>query len=799
MTNQPSRSLKPRRAAGASARLRLRADNPLDLIAAAVLAGLLSAGAVIVIGTSDVGTTAVVALVGVVVIPLVYPAPTAERVALAVALVGAWALTIALVSGLPEIVDPAPSVGQAVGGAVFHGVEYQGRGIALAVSFLVLLAAVVGGLMVRRGHTPEGDQEAAMAAPAPPPRGYWLVALTVLIALPLIPSMDEYFQTQRALLPDWDVANLELWDYLVTQGFVPMKDFFYPYGGQWVFALIPEGPLLRWISELAMLGLAAWSLWRLTSGNLVRVGGCLLALALIATWNPFVWRFLPGFLIPLSYAAIGPAQGRLTRGHLVFGAACLFGVLYEADLLVYGLAGCGLVLLGELVAGLVPLSLRRLAVGVLVDAVPVAVAVAATVGVWAATDTLDGNLDFFGHLGATTVSGAVQLTPDLQVIPTVDAVYVALPAVLAVAGFALARSRERATSALLLAAAGFTLVFTLKHLVRPVDKLPLIPIVAGSWAVILLWRPRSFAPTVAAAITAVALVVLLQDGRAFKTYATAALEAPVRVFELGKTAFDSSQVEDSAADRFMEPTYGSFQEAGVAAEFRHVAAREDGTVPGFAVLGDAQLLYLYFDQPPPFHNQLYDAAPLFQQERLLEALRREPPRVLVWRHHYEIDDLPYEVRDPLVFEWAIRNYVPLEPKPPSEDSFVEVLRRRRPGEPIAADFWQASLGTMDLGYIPSYSKADELEPCDAEAGCAPVAVFENDAAPAGGGVGVHVSDAEGDRFGFVFRVREGVDQYPVRLDRLWFWPMIDGDPQLIAAAPGWSVEVVDVDGSDDLY
>jgi hypothetical protein len=78
-------------------------------------------------------------------------------------------------------------------------------------------------------------------------------------------------------------------------------------------------------------------------------------------------------------------------------------------------------------------------------------------------------------------------------------------------------------------------------------------------------------------------------------------------------------------------------------------------------------------------------------------------------------------------------------------------------------------------------------------------VFDNGSTPPGESVGVTVTDSEGEEFTFAFRVREGADSYPVRLDRLWFWPLVNGDPQLIAARPGWSVEVIDVDGSDDLY
>lgn len=783
-------------------RPRFTAANPLDLIATAAAAALAGALLLLITTSDAVEEAGAVALIGALAVPLLYPAPVRERIALAIALVGAWAVTVALLTALPDLINPAPSVSQAVGGAVFAGIEYQGRGIALAISFALLVAVAVAGLAVRRDDAvtepaaPAEDRTVDAGGSNP---GWWLAAITLLVAFTVLPSAADYFPVQRPLIPSWDTSNLELWDYLASEGAVAMRDFFFPYGGQWVFALIPEGPLLRWGTQVAMLGFAAWALCRLGGRDVLRVGACLLALTLIATWNPFVWRFLPGFLIPLAYAAIAPATGRLTGNHLVFGLVCLFTGLYEADLLLYGVAGCALVLLGDLVGGTAPRSPRRLAPGLVLDAIPVVVAVAATVGVWAVTDTLEGNLDFFGHLGATTVSGAVQIEQTFELAPTVDSIYVALPALLAVGGLAMARAGRRAAGVLLLAAAGFTLIFALKHLVRPVDKLPLIAMVAGSWVAILLWRPRGFGPTFAAALLAAALIVTLQNGRALTAWANVAVESPVRLFELGRTAIDADRLEEDAEEHYVESTYARFQENGVAAEFRAAAARPDGTVPSFAVLGDAPLLYVFFDQKPPFHDQLYDAAPLFQQERMVESLEEIDPQLLVWRQQYAIDELPYQVRDPIVFEWAIRNYVPLEPKTADEFSFVDVLRRRRADEPIASRFWQASLGTMELGYIPSYSAADELPACDEGRGCAPVAVLEHDGATPGELVGVQVTDAEGEQFAFNFRVREGVGSYPVRLDRLWFWPLVDGEPQLVAAAEGWSVEIVEVDGSDDLY
>ena len=41
-----------------------------------------------------------------------------------------------------------------------------------------------------------------------------------------------------------------------------MKDFFYPYGFQWLYSLRSFGPLFQWLAQIAMLARRYWALFR---------------------------------------------------------------------------------------------------------------------------------------------------------------------------------------------------------------------------------------------------------------------------------------------------------------------------------------------------------------------------------------------------------------------------------------------------------------------------------------------------------------------------------------------------------
>ena len=709
------------------------------------------------------------------------------------ALVATWIVVFVLVEGLPRIFNPGPPVSEAVGGASFAGTPYRGAQFAAVAAMGLIAAAALAvaariGKLVKAGAAkPESGEEPGVGR-----RSKIAIAGTALVCLSLAPDLRATMEDAvRPGATTWDTSNFVAWDFFANQGLVPMRDFFYPYGLQWLFDLFPQGPLVMWLARSATLAVIAWALWRLSGHSAPRVILSLLVVAAIGFGDDFLWRYMPAMALPLAYAAMGPAQHRrLTSGHAVFGAAAVLALLLEPDFLLFGIAGMGLVLLGEVCAGRVALDPRGLARSLAVDAVPVAAAVGLVLLSWLAMGTGDASSNFY--LGLSTLSAFAspdQLTSgalaEFTARPSLDTVRIILPSLLAAAGFLHAlfgRQEAARVSPILLAAAGVTFVMLLKHLVRPADFVIPLTLVAVGWTAVMLWSPRDL--TVAALVGASlgALFVSLEDQGARATrYIGDALTAPVDLTRTVAVAFDGGAVEESSRERFdLERFAGSPDLTAVAPLLR---ATKGEPPPPFTVLGDAQLLYPLFRQRPPFHAELYDASPVAEQQRMLGELEEIDPQLMVWRRDFFWDGVPYNVRSPIVFANAIKGFVPL-----SRDVTTDVLRPREPGEPIPLRYWRERLGTtVELGYIPSYSRADDAPKCEtlgSDRGCAPYALVESSSPDPGETVTLDVRGDAGS-FEVTFRAREGVDEYPVRLDRLWFWPLLGESPEVASATPGW--------------
>ncbi len=764
---------------------------------AGALAWALGAAEPLGLDATDLLTGA--ALLGVLA-PLAVLRPRAAGVA-ALALAATWLAGYALYRWLPAGLGAGVPVDDAVGGAAFFEFPYQHRQLAGGVLVVLVLAGAA--IVARRGAP------AAGAPPAGSRRSAWLTALGAGVALlTLFPDLDALLvaPSRAPFGVTWDVQSLVTWDWLQQQGLKPMVDFWYPYGNFALLQDFPSGPLWRFAWQGVLLAVAAWSLYRLAGPRPLRIALCLLAVVLISLLEPasvFVppnfWRYLPALLIPVAYAAAGPLRSRrLTPAHAVlFGLCALTGAM-EADILLYGVGGMVFVAAGELLFE-PPLRRWSSAVAAFVDALPVLAALAAVALVWAATGTFTENVDWFGS--ARAVSAFAGIYPDagplagLSLAPGLVTLLVTIPALVVVIAVAVRLSGSRAASLILLGAAGAGSLVLFKHLVRPQSQLVLyLPLVGLAWTIVLTWSRRVLAGALAAGLFAGALLAVVQTVGAAKpaTFALDALQVPATAVADARLLADGTKLDAVRAARFAPGRFALMPEAQTivpqVSPYLHASR--------FATLGDVQILYPLLGQRPPFQIALYNAAPRAQQEQLVRILDREAPPRLVYRRDLNIDNVIYPVRTPIVFAWAIQHYVPEHQGP--DGTAWDVLERRAPGQAIPLDYWKSRLAAaVDLGGIPSYSRGAQRPRCSSGPDCVPYAIVTG--APTGSIARIEVEvSAPGGPFSVSFLPRPGVKRYAVRLDRLWFWPLVAGSAQLSSGTPGYAVQTVKV-RSDDLY
>lgn len=636
----------------------------------------------------------------------------------------------------------------------------------------------------------------------------WMWIGAAVVAFAIVPDLRTYLNDAgRHLGYDWDVSNVTAWQLFVQLGYVPMKDFFYPYGFQWLYNMGSIGPVIQWLAEIAMIGIAGWSLWRITGGRTWRTLACLVMLVLVGSWGHESWRYLPAFVLAIAYAALGPARhSRLTIGHLVFFGACLLAVFVGPDVLGVGVFGAVLVLAGELIRSRRARKPGRLIVSLVLDAAPVLAAALLLLGLWVVLGTISENVRFLRDFSAVSAADALneKLYGPIGLVvahPTTYSLYSALPALLATSGvlWSAVRARlDQQIGAILLGAAGVSLAMLVKNYVRPVgDEMLTAPLVALSWAAILAWRRDSLIRALAAGAAIGAIVIFLDhtfvaDGRSVVRVAGDAVASPVRAVRSVLVAFDPGARHRADAARLDAKRFDGWPDLDVTGDYLATVHRVPR--PSFAIVGDAQLTYAFLHEKPPYQIELYDASPIAEQKAMVQALARRRPQYVIWRRDFSQDGFPYAVRNPLVFAWMIDNYVPVR-----QFSNVDILRRRRPGQPIPNAFWRAQLGgTEDLGYIPSFSSAASAPSCTGGPGCVSYAMVHGRPRAGNPGIGL-VATGKHDAFGVLLRMRPGVTDYPVRLDRLWFWPLIGPHVTVRSLTPGFSVTVAGRRSGQNLY
>jgi hypothetical protein len=199
---------------------------------------------------------------------------------------------------------------------------------------------------------------------------------------------------------------------------------------------------------------------------------------------------------------------------------------------------------------------------------------------------------------------------------------------------------------------------------------------------------------------------------------------------------------------------------------------------------------------------------------------------MVWNTRYAgADCVPAPVRNPLVFENVVMNYVPERTIGP-----FAIMRRRSANEPVPISFWRDSLGTsLDLGHLGEHSSFKNLDNCRevssqrcrdflllklpeqekerlrvvfekkiAAFKSFPSVLTRTEALSESYTVPVQVADYS---FKIVFRVSDPDKESLISLDRVWFWGALKKagyEPRLGPIPAGLQAQIVRKAPRDDI-
>jgi hypothetical protein len=669
-------------------------------------------------------------------------------------------------------------VDQAVGVAAFRGLSLVANRLATFATLIAALAtSAISIFLSRRLSCSKCVVKADGSIGAANRYETLFVALVILVIFAMHLARVNYWITELSLpfINDWDNNAVNGWRYLTYSGLRPLIDFWFPYGGTWVFALpAPWGQLSQ-----AMLQAAVYILCFL---GLVRVCGLVPAILILyivlvsdriqLMWAP--WRYLVGVNVVLTYAAIGEDRTRFGAGHLLFGIALSLAIFFEPVQVAYAAPAIAVKLLLDLAQGRTRLGWSLLRRAVAEFAVPLAYLVTYFLVISDLAE-LKAILSYLFSLGPHAYSAAkpTDLATPLARPFGVGFLLLAGPSSLIAVGLYRRLSRVNRIAVLDDVIIGLGLVgfmYFQKQLVRPADWQFVAPTVLA----MLIWlvsdpalrRGRiSLAGGVAAGILFWSLILT----RAPVEVLQEAIAAPRNAMQSMAALVRSSDMIAKARENTYAPVrFSSFPELSeVVARLRTLGGGELPS-PVYGI-GDLPMLYALLRQAPPFNTNDFDSSPIFEQQRVIDWLVRHEPQFAVWNtNDLRFDEFQRVIRVPLLYAFDAAMFVPIE----TIGDFA-ILKRRKESEPPNLAWWRNRLGdTLDFGGLLRRSSFDRLAGCTAAPALDQCTPFLEITVPqelrsrsrlsvpiAAGNLTFHIAFAPSPKVGI----------YRVRLDRLWFW------------------------------
>jgi len=608
----------------------------------------------------------------------------------------------------------------------------------------------------------------------------------------------------------YDALNLISWQYFLFQGKLPYRDFWYPYGNMFYLAGGPLAPLrsalfLSYAHNLFTVAALLFATCRLTRYSAFWGLGLIASVYALpaAGFAADIIRYLPPMVVLLLFESDWKSPGKFSR--LVLFLYSSWSYLLDPLTLIYTLSSLS-VLLAVRICERVPLvRLRR---GVINAALPIAPF--SLYLLWLYDNQAWPGFSRF-ILSLSDAASYGMYPPALQAwLDGPDS----LPSSLLWSIFALAfvtvfrsvsKFRNKSSlPALSIALCALCFFLFQKQLIRPhmAFQIVMLPAFGLAWSLYeQVEDSKSERTSLFASGVFTALVFFVLSGG----------------FEGGGLSFFTLASEIKGSKGRLESLLYSPDRWGAAKKsyFRidalHVGRGEQSGSEFFAevesrlhlqledkifVLGDEPYVYLALSKECPYFLTLYNQSLLEDQFQTLRWLELHKPKYVFFDPEKKsFDGVPNVVRTPLLFQYVASHYVP-----ETTVGVFKVLRERGEQEQPAREFWAETLGrSIDLGFIPAASMIPVRgKPNE---GGTPVLLVSIEH-PQGGrkrkiGLGENDSVQAEERFSFEFREDESLHEYGIRLDRLWYWPLLNEQERALRCkSEGTHCEIRFIDNSE---
>ena len=700
-------------------------------------------------------------------------------------------------------------VSEGVGRASYLGLSLPTNLRAIyALYASVVVVALVGAALWSWRRRRQGTVETRPARTDFPALSRGAITFAAFVAVAalgvFVPDLREVVRqaTTGQYAPGWDSENLLAWSEFAARGLVPMNDFWYPYGNFSIFETgLLKGKIAFGLYQLTLFAGFWWVFWISAGRRLFASSAAALALLAAEPMVGELYRYGLALVIALAYTCIDPEASprtrRLTR--LVFGLLVTLGLFLDPILVGYAAVGV-LVLLVVDLARRHQLGFRWWFGRLTADFGLPAIGLVAAATVAALRGQLDAFVELYTSLGPSAVYSAepAPLRVGLDAALEYTAVMIWLPAVMLAVGLfgRLTTSSPTLAHGLasrLLVTGCVAIPLLLKHVVRTTPTQPLLIVLVGLMLV-LLWAsayPSAWPAVGALCGLAVSLTMAYPGPERIRDELK---ELPAVVAsDLRLLLLDRHELRNARNERFTEERFAAYpNEVMLARDIRSRPEVRDDT--SLYILGDAPIVYSLTRQRPPWQINVYNTSLIDDQRRTVEWLEEErPPLVVVDRTSAEFDNVPNDVRIPLVFQYVIANY--------QYDHAIgpyDVLLPRK--DPIDVEYWNGVAGADSvLGRVLDVSSYDELETCSTGPDCRP---FLRLTAPSKSWTGrVNVPLRFGEDVVWVRFDAAGEQRvYTVSIERLWARALSANPKVARPLPPGWRATIVrGIQPDDTLY
>lgn len=687
-----------------------------------------------------------------------------------------WGLSVLSAILRPDVYD----VSNAVGHAAFkgHSISPSQWVTALAGLIAAALGFVCGSWAPKdKGVTAVSDDHSTN-----PMRLYTIgeksiaVGWTLTLVLVLMPDLNAIAQSRLSggFVPHWDANNIITWAGFIAEGKRPYLDFWFPYGGFWIFDLpLPLGPLLQRAYDVALYGTLGMAVWRLVGKRLGVFFFLMAFIVLLGEAEVLVarHRYLLSVSVVLAFVAIDHAAPFLSSGRIWFGIACALALWSEPAQLVYAAPAVGIAQIYVEMQIKDTTVISRLARACKTFAIPTGCLVSLLLFF-----TWRGELSGFIATSLENASSVIygmlptSLRHEFHHLLSITTIGVFAPWVLSFIGAFCVVARpaagDRTLALAVLCMSVVGIMITQKHLIRPIGAQLLAPSIIGALLLLFLFRTQLRSQAVVALILGSLTACTVLNAQMFNVFRSAVLGAYARAASTYQVlVYQPMLLEAANRKAFSGDRFSEFkQERAIVDSLRSTKKKS------LFVLGDLPILYLFSPGPTPFHVNHYNASPIRAQNNLRTWLGRTKPEVvIVDPNQLTFDDIQLVVRIPIVAQWVILNYVPYD-----RVGRYPLLARRLPNQPIDLAFWQGLLGNrVNYGHLLQHSRAARLQVCSptmADESCLRYleVTFASERIRAATLVEMPIDVGKVEFLVSFVRI-PGQQTYLVPIDRLWFW------------------------------